>query len=73
MPNSARNTAVCFFSIESPDQSLMSRHRLKEAQREFYSRLNGLGGMNVRKIPFLAQKELLEQNAAKQLFPHPNG
>jgi hypothetical protein len=39
-------------AIESPDQSLMSRHRLKEAQREFYSRLNGLGGMNVRKIRF---------------------
>ncbi len=42
MPNSARNTAVCFFSIESPDQSLMNRHRLKVAQREFYSRLNSL-------------------------------
>jgi CobQ/CobB/MinD/ParA nucleotide binding domain len=29
-------------AIESPDQSLMSRHRLKVAQREFYSRLNCL-------------------------------
>jgi CobQ/CobB/MinD/ParA nucleotide binding domain len=29
-------------AIESPDQSLMSRHRLKVAQREFYSRLDSL-------------------------------
>jgi hypothetical protein len=29
-------------AIESPDQSLMSQHRLKVAQREFYSRLNCL-------------------------------
>jgi hypothetical protein len=29
-------------AIESPDQSLMSRHRLKVAQRDFYSRLNSL-------------------------------
>ena len=29
-------------AIESPDHSLMSRHRLKVAQREFYSRLDSL-------------------------------
>ena len=29
-------------AIQSPDQSLMSRHRLKVAQWEFYSRLNSL-------------------------------
>ena len=29
-------------AIESPDQSLMSRHRLKVAQREFYSRMDSL-------------------------------
>lgn len=29
-------------AIESPDYSLMSRHRLKVAQREFYSRLDSL-------------------------------
>ena len=29
-------------AIESPNQSLMSRHRLKVAQREFYSRLDSL-------------------------------
>ena len=29
-------------AIESPDQSLMSRHRLKVVQREFYSRLDSL-------------------------------
>jgi hypothetical protein len=29
-------------AIESPDQSLMSRHRLKVAQRELRSRLESL-------------------------------
>jgi hypothetical protein len=29
-------------AIESPGYSLMSRHRLKVAQREFYSRLDSL-------------------------------
>jgi hypothetical protein len=29
-------------AVESPALSLMSRHRLKVAQREFYSRLNSL-------------------------------
>ena len=29
-------------AIASPDQTLMSRHRLKVAQREFYSRLDSL-------------------------------
>ena len=29
-------------AIELPDHSLMSRHRLKVAQREFYSRLDSL-------------------------------
>ena len=33
-------------AIESPDQSLMSRHRLKVAQREFYSTTGQLGSMN---------------------------
>jgi hypothetical protein len=41
-PNIVLDDENLIFGRPSPDQSLMSRHRLKVAQREFYSRLNCL-------------------------------
>jgi hypothetical protein len=55
-------------AIESPALSLMSRHRLKVAQREFYSRLNSLAGLNdgIEAFRLRRQKELgLSQSVRK--------
>ena len=47
-------------AIASPDQTFMSRHRLKVAQREFYSRLDSSGRMNngIEAFRSQMQKEL---------------